>query len=97
MKRKHTTRDGREMLIKDMDDGHLLATIRLHRKLAKRGITVRYGGGGVCAEGMWYDEDHLYGAEALSKMNHHWYVEEAERRGLNLNFMEQGELADANF
>ena len=37
-------------------------------------------GGGSSADDIWYDEDHLYGEEALAKMHYGEYVAEQKRR-----------------
>lgn len=80
---KHITADRVEMEISDMGDAHLVNTCRLIKMKAKSGHVVRYGGG-TCAEDMWYDEDHLFGEEALDKLNFSAYAAEAKKRGLNI-------------
>ena len=77
--RIHTTKDGTKVKLRDMTDSHLAATIRLFERRAKEGVTVRMGGGS-CAEDMWYDEDTLYGDEALERLGYADYVKERDRR-----------------
>ena len=75
----HTTKDGTKIKLCDMTDSHLAATIRLFERRAKEGVTVRMGGGS-CAEDMWYDEDTLYGDEALEELGYSDYIKERDRR-----------------
>lgn len=78
---KHRTADGTVMDIADMSNSHLLNTIKMLERRAKEGHVVRYGGG-TTAEDIWYDEDHLYGREALKALNYDHYIQEAKKRGL---------------
>ena len=77
--RTHTTKDGKRIKLRDMTDSHLTATIRLFERRAKEGVTIRSGGGN-CAEDMWYDEDTLYGDDALEELGYADYVKERDRR-----------------
>lgn len=79
----HITKDGKKIKLCDMTDSHLAATISLFERLAKEGVTVRIGGGGSCAEDMWYDEYTLYGEEALERLGYANYVKERDRRITN--------------
>lgn len=79
---KHTTKDGREMHISDMDDGHLLNTIKWMERRAKEGVVFRTGDCRVGYEDCYYDEDLYYGKEALYRLNYSSYVEEANKRGI---------------
>jgi hypothetical protein len=78
----HTTKGGRTILIKDMTDPHLLNTIAFIKRRAKEGVLIRRGGG-TTAEDIWYDEEYIYGAEALDHLNFNAYVAEARRRNLH--------------
>jgi len=77
----HKQKDGSLIAIKDMTDSHLINTAKMLRRKAKEGIVIRRGGGS-CAEDMWYDEDHLYGSDALREINFYTYKSECDRRGL---------------
>ena len=74
----HVTKDGEKIKLCKMTDSHLDATIRLFERRAKEGITVRTGGS--CAEDMFYDEDTLYGEDALEALEYDEYVKERDRR-----------------
>lgn len=76
----HRTKDGRKILLADMEINHLRDTIKLIERRAIRGITIK-SGGGTTADDMWYDEDLLEGEEALKYMNYQSYVNELQRRG----------------
>lgn len=78
---KHVTREGARIKIRDMSDRHLLNTIRLFLRYAKNGLTVSCGGG-FDADDICYNEDVLYGEEAMEELNFQAYVREAKRRGL---------------
>ena len=89
----HITKDGKKIKLCDMTDSHLAATISLFERLAKEGVTVRIGGGGSCAEDMWYDEYTLYGEEALERLGYANYVKERDRRITNRqNIRRKGEM-----
>lgn len=77
----HTTRDGQRIPISEMGDRHLLNTIALIERKARKGIVVRYGGGSW-PDDYWYDEDHLARESALEYLNHGKYLKEARHRGL---------------
>lgn len=51
---KWKTRDGRELEIKDMDNEHLINTIKYIER--KNFVQIIPQGGGNCAEDIWYDE-----------------------------------------
>jgi len=75
----HTTKNGDQIALSKLEDSHLQNIINLMQRKAKEGIIVRYGGGSS-ADDIWYDEDHLYGEEALAKMHYGEYLAEQKRR-----------------
>jgi len=75
----HTTKNGDQIALSKLEDSHLQNIINLMQRKAKEGIVVRYGGGSS-ADDIWYDEDHLYGEEALAKMHYSEYAAEQKRR-----------------
>jgi hypothetical protein len=75
----HKDKTGKETPIKDLGTSHLANIIRYHKRLAREGLTVRYGGGS-CAEDMWYDEDTLYGQDALNRLKTAEYIAELSSR-----------------
>ena len=74
----HTTRDGQQIPLRQLTDGHLLNILRYQHRKAEEGLVVGSGWGGD----MYADE--LYGEEVLQKLNHNLYVCEAFRRDLKL-------------
>jgi hypothetical protein len=87
---KHTTKDGREMNIADMDDGHLLNTIKWIERRAKEGVKSEVGFYDSCGTDHYYDEITYYGEEALEFLNYSSYVEEANRRNLDITTNRRG-------
>lgn len=81
---KHRTRNGNEIDIADMSDTHLENTIALIKRKAEDGVIIRYGGGS-CAEDMWYDEDNLYGEDALRHLGYQHYMNEWMMRSRHRN------------
>lgn len=77
----HKTREGKMIPLDKMESNHLIATIRLHIKLSKKGITLRYGGGHD-PDTYWYDEEFIKGDEVLNYFNHNEYIREAKKRDL---------------
>jgi hypothetical protein len=78
---KHKMKDGTEIEISAMTDSHLINTCRRIKKKADAGLVVRHGSA-LFGEEPWYDEDHLFGQEAMEKLNYDWYEKELENRGL---------------
>ena len=76
----HKTKDGKKILLSDLELSHLENIIKWIEKKAIDGLTIRHGGSGNCAEDMWYDEDTLYGKKAKKEMNYKDYISELERR-----------------
>lgn len=77
----HTTKDGAKMPITEMSDRHLLNTMRMLKRRAADGLTIRRGGGWEADE-MWYDEDIIFGTAALNELNYSAYKTEADNRKL---------------
>jgi hypothetical protein len=77
---EHITRDGTAMLISDMDDGHLLNTIKWIERSAKEGFYVNCGFS--CGDSCYYDDYYYQGEEALEHLNYSFYVVEAYKRGI---------------
>lgn len=75
----HVTKDGREMRLEDLSDLHLANIIRRIEKKAAEGVLVR-SGGGWDIEDYWYDEEKLFGVDALEYLNYSEYIGERERR-----------------
>ena len=77
----HTTKDGTDILLKDMGINHLRNTIAYIERRADKGVTVRSGGGFSWeSDTMWYEEHVSHGDEALRSLNYQKYVDELERR-----------------
>jgi len=76
---KHKDKHGNETPLKDLETSHLKNIIRWHNRIAEEGLTLRYGGGS-CAEDIWYDEDVLYGKEALDHLKTSEYIAELSSR-----------------
>lgn len=76
---KHRTKDGREIELADLGLGNLKNILSFISKKAKEGVLVRCGGG-TTAEDIWYDEDTIYGKEALAELNYDKYQLELSRR-----------------
>lgn len=75
----HTTKDGTEIELKDLELSHLKNILALHKRKAKTGVTI-VNGGGSCPEDFWYIEEDIYGQEVLNFFNHNLYFEELKRR-----------------
>ena len=77
----HTTKEGEEILISDMDDKHLMNTIRMKDKHLKVGITQVIGSCDYDEE-KWGEEITYYGEGAKRILNYDSYTNEAIKRGL---------------
>jgi hypothetical protein len=76
----HKTKDGRKIKLSDLELYHLENIINWIERKSKEGLTVRFGGGGPCAEDMWYDEETYYGKKAKRELNFDSYKAELKRR-----------------
>ncbi|QGH72888.1 MAG: hypothetical protein [Podoviridae sp. ctrTa16] len=76
----HQTKDGRRILLSDLEDSHLKNIIAMIERKAKEGITIIIAGGGVGADDIWYDEDTIFGKEALERLNYKHYINELKKR-----------------
>lgn len=78
----HTTRDGRKMSLHDMTDRHLANTIAHIARRATEGVKIQRGGGDAISgtDGYWYDEEVVYGDEALKALGYQHYIDEQARR-----------------
>ena len=70
---------GTQIAISLMTDTHLDHTISVLEKKAAEGITI-HGGGRNDPDKYWYDEEILYGTEALDLMSYSDYVLERYHR-----------------
>lgn len=75
----HVTKNGDAIALSNLEDSHLQNIINLLQRKAKEGVKVRFGGG-TSADDIWYDEDMLYGEEALKHLRYGEYVAEQKRR-----------------
>lgn len=78
---KHKTRDDKEILLSDLETSHLKNIIRSQHKNAIKGVFRKSGGGGADGD-YFYDEEELFGEQALKFMNHDLYVSELNRRNI---------------
>ena len=75
----HKTKDGKKILLSDLELSHLENIINLIERKSIERYTSRSGGGSG-AEDMWYDEDTYYGEEAKRELNFYDYMSELNRR-----------------
>jgi hypothetical protein len=75
----HTTKNGDQIALSKLEDSHLQNIINFLQRKAKEGVRVRHGGG-TTADDIWYDEDMLYGEEALKHLHYGEYIAEQKRR-----------------
>jgi hypothetical protein len=78
----HTMKDGKQIRLADMGDGHLLNTLAMMYRKAESGVVVRRGGMSIGDNEPWFDEGIVYGDEAFSEMRTAVYEAEAARRKL---------------
>lgn len=79
LKFTHVTKEGKRISLNKLEDSHLQNIIRLLERKAKEGIVIRSGGGFDALE-IWYDEETVYGKEALMHLHYEEYVAEQKRR-----------------
>ena len=77
---EHVTRDGEIIPLRDITDSHLLNIINYVERRAKEGIHVVSGYYGVDMMDMDFNEEILYGQNALKAMDYDAYVNELKRR-----------------
>ena len=83
MKKVWTTKDGTNIEIKDMEDSHLVNTIRLLKRNAKNGVEVVYSVGWGEKDYPEFDSIVLYGKHYLDTVDSYKDLkQEAKRRGL---------------
>ncbi len=75
----HKDKNGNTTKINDLTTGHLKNIIRLIRRKAKEGVTIRDGGGSE-PDDMWYTEETIRGDEVLRHMHHEMYAAELTKR-----------------
>lgn len=78
----HTMKDGKQIKLADMGDGHLLNTLAMMYRKAKSGVVVRRGGMSIGDNEPWFNDDIVHGDEAFAEMRTAAYEAEAARRGL---------------
>ena len=78
----HECADGTTMHIRDMDDSHLMNTIRLFKRSIKGGLEVVIGGMSIGDDEPWCDTEVLTGDDAYEYLSMDLYEYEAKRRGL---------------
>lgn len=77
---EHITRDGKIIPLKDITDSHLINIIRHIERKAKEGLCVVSACYGVDMMDMDFNEEVVYGENALKRMNYEVYVNELKRR-----------------
>jgi len=76
---KHKDKNGKVTLVKDLETSHLKNIIRCHKRMAEEGITIT-SGGGSCGDDIWFEQDVLYGKDALDYLNTSEYITELVSR-----------------
>ena len=80
----HVTKNGMEVPLNRLSEGHLENTISRLEGMAKHGIKVRTHFIVDDFNDMYTCQDKtLYGEEALEHLDYKWYVEERERRWMS--------------
>ena len=74
----HITREGKKILLQDLDDDHLDNIINHIERKSKEGILVGYGSEMLDPDEL--DTDWIYEDDAKDFMNYDYYVKEKERR-----------------
>ena len=74
----HITREGKKILLQDLDDDHLNNIINWIERMSKEGLQVIYGGPMMDPED--FCMDYLYGDIVKRRMKYDYYVKEKERR-----------------
>lgn len=78
----HKTKLGDKIALSDLELSHLENIIKWIEKKSIEGLRVSFGGGGCCAEDMWYDEDILFGKEVKQQLNYKDYILELKNRNI---------------
>lgn len=77
---EHITKDGKIIPLKDITDSHLVNIIHFIERRAKEGVCVISSCYGVDMMDMDFNEEVIYGQNALKIMNYNAYVNELKRR-----------------
>jgi hypothetical protein len=75
----HKTREGNLIKLCDLSDNHLNNIINLIKKRAKKGVTLKYGGG-ENDDSMYYDEEELSYENSLLFLDYFAYKKELIKR-----------------
>lgn len=86
MKKYHTTKDGKKMLISDMETSHLNAMIKFIERKAEDGLMLVSGSPG---DG---DVEYLYGIDVMTYFRYMDYVQESRSRGIPHDFPSNEEI-----
>lgn len=82
MKKYHTTKDGKKMLISDMETSHLNAMVKFIERKAEEGVTMVYGSAyGICNQDC--DVEQIFGSDVLDQFGYRSYLKELKSRGVN--------------
>jgi hypothetical protein len=77
---EHITKDGKIIQLKDITDSHLINIINFIERRAKEGLCVVSACYGVDMMDIDFNEEVVYGENALKRMNYEVYVNELKRR-----------------